>query len=99
MYIKLPACNSLEGESKYANLHIYVPCSAEFAVHDQIDHGLMKSSSVLSQCSFPCVVPLVPRNCTTKGSCLSYMLSTELPTLGSLLFGFYGSGSSSGSPY
>ena len=42
-------------------LHIYVASPTEFAVDDQIDHGSMKSSSVSSQCSFPCVVPLVLR--------------------------------------
>ena len=42
----------------HANLHIYVASPAESAVHDQIDHGSIKFISVLSQCSFPCVVPL-----------------------------------------
>ena len=43
--------------------YIYVANPAESAVHDQIDYGSIKSTSVLSQCSFPCVVILAPRNC------------------------------------
>ena len=44
-------------------IYIYVASPAESAVHDHIDHGLFKSTSALSQCSFRCVVPLAPRNC------------------------------------
>ena len=58
------------GESKYICYMpiyiIYVASPAESAVHDQIDHGSIKSTSVLSQCSFPCVVPLAPWNCIMK---------------------------------
>ena len=57
------------GESKYIccmPIYIYVASPAESAVHDQIDHGSIKSISVLSQCSFPCVVPLAPWNCIMK---------------------------------
>ena len=68
-YRQLLACNSLEGESKYGccmPIYIYVASPAESAVHDQIDHGSIKSTIVLSQCSFPCVVPLAPWNCIMK---------------------------------
>ena len=51
----------------HANLHIYVASPAESAVHDQIDHGSIKFISVLSQCSFPCVVPLPQWHCVTIG--------------------------------
>ena len=69
MYRQLLACNSLEGESKYGccmPIYICVASPAESAVHDQIDHGSIKCTSILSQCSFPCVVPLAPHNCIMK---------------------------------
>ena len=54
IYRQLLACKLLEGESKYGCcmiIYIYVASPAESAVHDQIDHGSIKSTCVLSHCS------------------------------------------------
>jgi len=49
------------------NLHMFSkPSPAESPVHNQIDDGLIKPTSVLSQCSFLCVTLLAPWNRVMK---------------------------------